>query len=419
MGKTITEKILAKASGKGNVTPGEIIDTNIDLVMGTDIMIPIILEVMRDMEIKEVFNRDKVVIVIDHFSPAPNIKAANQNKKVREFFKNYSLKNIMEVGSNGVCHVVLPEQGLVRPGEVIVGSDSHTTTYGALGAFSTGLGSTDIAVAMATGKLWFKVPETIKVVFYNQLPKYVTGKDLILYLLGKIGAHGARYKTLEFSGETIAQLDMDGRFTMCNMAVEAGAKNAIIEPDEKTLQYLKNVTNEPYTIFKSDKDAKYEKIIEIDSSKIEPQIAYPHSPDNVFPISKSLGIKIDQVYLGSCTNGRISDLRLAANILKNNRIHPEIRLVITPGSQEVYLEALKEGLIETFIKAGAIINPPSCGACFGGHFGIIGDNEVCLSTTNRNFKGRMGSKEGKIFLSSPAVAIASAIKGEIADPRGI
>ncbi len=419
MGKTITEKILAKASGKGNVTPGEIIDTNIDLVMGTDIMIPIILEVMRDMEIKEVFNRDKVVIVIDHFSPAPNIKAANQNKKVREFFKNYSLKNIMEVGSNGVCHVVLPEQGLVRPGEVIVGSDSHTTTYGALGAFSTGLGSTDIAVAMATGKLWFKVPETIKVVFYNQLPKYVTGKDLILYLLGKIGAHGARYKTLEFAGETISQLDMDGRFTMCNMAVEAGAKNAIIEPDEKTLQYLKHVTNEPYTIFKSDKDAKYEKIIEIDSSKIEPQIAYPHSPDNVFPISKSLGIKIDQVYLGSCTNGRISDLRLAANILKNNRIHPEIRLVITPGSQEVYLEALKEGLIETFIKAGAIINPPSCGACFGGHFGIIGDNEVCLSTTNRNFKGRMGSKEGKIFLSSPAVAIASAIKGEIADPRGI
>lgn len=419
MGLTITEKILAKASGKKMIEPGEIIEANIDLVMGTDVMLPVIFEVIEKIGALKVFDSKKVVSVIDHFSPAPNIGSANQNKMVRESSRKYCIDNVIELGEGGVCHVVLPERGLVAPGEVIVGSDSHTTTYGALGAFSTGLGSTDTAVAMAIGKLWFKVPGTIKVIFNGSIPNLITGKDLILYLIGKIGAEGARYKTLEFTGEVIEKLNMDARFTICNMAVEAGAKNAIIEPDNLTLDYLKKLRTRPYEIVKSDLDAEYENEIGIDCSSLEPQVAHPHSPDNVYPISQSEGIKVDQVYIGSCTNGRISDLRLAAKLLKDKKVHPEVRLIVTPGSREVYLQTLKEGLISIFIEAGAIVNSPSCGACFGGHFGILADGEVCLSTTNRNFKGRMGSKEGKIYLSSPAVAAATAIKGEISDPRRI
>lgn len=417
MGKTVSEKIFARAADKKDVEAGEIVEANIDLVMGTDVMMPICFEVMDELATDKVFSQDKVIVVQDHFLPAPNIKAAEQSRKIRENCKKYGIKNHIDVGKGGVCHAIIPEMGLAAPGEIIVGSDSHTTTYGALGAFTTGLGSTDTAVAMALGKLWFKVPSTIKVVFKGKLPEYITGKDLILYLLGSIGADGARYRTLEFSGEIINELDMDDRFTMCNMAVEAGAKNGIIQPDEKTIKYLQKVCKRPYEILRSDENADYEKIIEIDCTNMEPQIAYPHSPDNVYSISKAIGKKIDQIYIGSCTNGRISDLRTAAKILKGSKVHPDVRLIVAPASQQVYLQAVNEGLAQIFVEAGGALNTPSCGACFGGHFGVLAAKEVCLSTTNRNFRGRMGSNESMVYLASPAVAAVSAIQGKIADPR--
>lgn len=419
MAKTLTEKILAKAAGKRSVEVGEIIEAEIDLVMGTDVMMPLSFEIMEEIGAKKVFDRDKVVVVLDHFAPAPNIKAAGQAKLIREYCKKFGIDKLVEVGRGGVCHTIVPDMGLVAPGEVVVGSDSHTTTYGALGAFSTGLGSTDIAVALTLGKLWFRVPPTIKVVFKGDLPELIMGKDLILYLLGQIGADGARYKTLEFTGEVINRLGMEDRFTICNMGVEGGAKNAIIEPDDKTVEYFDRVCKRPYEVFKSDEDAIFEKVIEVDCTGMEPQVAYPHSPDNVHPVSEAKGIKIDQVYIGSCTNGRISDLRMAAKFLKGKRVHPDVRLIVTPASQEVYLQAVREGLAEVFVEAGAAFNTPSCGACFGGHFGVLAEGEVCLSTTNRNFRGRMGSNESMVYLASPAVAAVSAVRGHIADPREV
>lgn len=419
MGKTITEKILARASGRDSVKPGDIVEADIDLVMGTDVMMPLSFEIMDRIGADSVFDPDKVVVVLDHFAPAPNIKAAGQAKLIREYCRKFKINNFIDVGKGGVCHTIVPDLGMVTPGDLVVGSDSHTTTYGALGAFSTGLGSTDIAVALALGRLWFRVPPTIKVVLEGKLSPLITGKDLILYVLGLIGADGARYKSLEFSGGVVAQLDMDDRFTICNMGVEAGAKNAIIEPDQKTVEYLQRVTSRHYHLPNSDANAAYEKIIEIDCTDIEPQVAFPHSPDNVYPISKAKGIKIDQVYIGSCTNGRISDLRIAAGYLKEAKVHPDVRLIVTPASQQVYLQAVREGLAEIFVKAGAAFNTPSCGACFGGHFGVLAAGESCLSTTNRNFRGRMGSKESNVYLASPAVAAVSAIMGHIADPREV
>ncbi|MDI6705978.1 MAG: 3-isopropylmalate dehydratase large subunit [Bacillota bacterium] len=419
MGNTVTEKILAKAAGKKNVEVGEIIEAEIDLVMGTDVMMPLSFEIMEEIGAKRVFDREKVVVVLDHFAPAPNIKSAGQARDIRENCKKFGIDHMIEVGRGGVCHTIIPDMGFAAPGEVIVGSDSHTTTYGALGAFSTGLGSTDIAVALTLGKLWFRVPPTIKVNFTGELPELIMGKDLILRLLGQIGADGARYKTLEFSGEIISRLEMDDRFTICNMGVEGGAKNAIIEPDDKTLGYLERVCKKPYDIIRSDADAAYENIIEIDCTGMEPQVACPHSPDNVSPVSEVKGIKVNQVYIGSCTNGRISDLRTAARFLKGRTVHPDVRLIVTPASQEVYLQAVREGLAEIFVEAGAAFNTPSCGACFGGHFGVIAGGEVCLSTTNRNFRGRMGSNEGMVYLASPAVAAATALSGRISDPREV
>ncbi len=419
MGKTITEKILARAAGRKSVEVGEIIEAEIDLVMGTDVMMPLSFEIMGEIGAERIFDRDKVVVVLDHFAPAPNIKAAGQARDIRENCKRFGIDNLIDIGRGGVCHTIIPDMGFVAPGEVVVGSDSHTTTYGAVGAFSTGLGSTDIAVALTLGKLWFRVPPTIKVNFTGKLPELIMGKDLILRLLGEIGADGARYKTLEFSGEAVKQLGMEDRFTICNMGVEGGAKNAIIEPDDKTLDYLEKVCKKPYEITRSDADAVYEDTIEIDCTDMEPQIACPHSPDNVRPVSEVRGVKVNQVYIGSCTNGRISDLRVAARLLKGKTVHPDVRLIVTPASQEVYLQAVREGLAEIFVEAGAAFNTPSCGACFGGHFGVIAGGEVCLSTTNRNFRGRMGSNEGMVYLASPAVAAVTAISGCITDPREV
>lgn len=419
LGKTLTEKILARASGRESVEPGDIVESSIDLVMGTDVMMPLSFEIMDRIETDSVFDPERVVVVLDHFAPAPNIKAAGQAKLIRECCKRYKIDGLIEVGRGGVCHTIVPDMGMVVPGDLVVGSDSHTTTYGALGAMSTGLGSTDIAVALTLGRLWFKVPSTIKIVLQGNLPPLIMGKDIILHILGLIGADGARYKALEFSGEVVRRLEMDDRFTICNMGVEAGAKNAIIEPDQKTVDYVNRVASRPYTLLKSDADAVYERIIEIDCTGIEPQIAFPHSPDNVHPISQAKGIRIDQVYIGSCTNGRISDLRMAARFLKGSRVHPDVRLIVTPASQQIYLQAIREGLAEIFVEAGAAFNTPSCGACFGGHLGVMAEGEVCLSTTNRNFRGRMGSNESSVYLASPAVAAVSAITGYIADPREV
>jgi len=416
---TITEKILARASGRKKVEVGEIIEANLDLVMATDISMPLAFKVLKAMNMDKVFDTKKIVAIKDHFAPAPNINSAGEGKFMKEMCREYSIDNYYELGKGGVCHVIVPDMGMVFPGDVVVGADSHTTTYGALGAFSTGLGSTDTAVAMATGKLWFKVPSTIKILLNGKVPEGVTGKDVILYILGKIGTDGARYKALEIGGEALHSMDMSDRFTMCNMGVEAGAKNTIIEPDEKTIEYLNMVSSKPYEIMRSDGDAVYEKVIEMDCTDMEPQVAFPHSPGNVHPLSEAKGIKIHQVYIGSCTNGRIKDLREAAKVLKGKKVNDDLRLIITPGSQDTYMQALKEGLIEIFIKSGAAVNTPSCGACFGGHFGILAEGETCLSTTNRNFKGRMGSGGSFVYLCSPAVAAASAVKGVIANPEEV
>lgn len=419
MGMTITEKILAKAAGKSKVEVGDIIEANIDYILGTDVMMPLVFEILEDMAALDIMKKEKLIVVQDHFAPAPNIKAASQSKMIREYCRKYTIENYIEVGKGGVCHVVLPDSGYVAPGEVIVGSDSHTTTYGALGAFATGLGSTDIAVAAAIGSLWFKVPSTIKVVLEGIVPKYITGKDIILKILSTIRASGARYKALEIKGSALSNLSIEDRFTICNMGVEAGAKNAIIEPDDITFEYLEKYCNRDYEVVRSDEDAVYERVITIACDKLEPQIAFPHGPDNVYEISQAKGIKVDQVYIGSCTNGRLKDLRTTANILKDKIVHPDVRLIVTPASQEVYLDAVKEGIAETIVRAGGAFNTPSCGACFGGHFGVLAPGEVCLSTTNRNFRGRMGSTESKVYLSSPMVAAATALAGEIVDPREV
>jgi 3-isopropylmalate/(R)-2-methylmalate dehydratase large subunit len=415
---TLAEKILAAHSGKDKVSPGEFINVRVDLVLSNDITAPLSIKEFQRLGVNRVYDPKRIVMVPDHFCPNKDILSAEQAKMMREFARQYDLL-YFEVGRMGIEHVLLPEQGLVLPGEVVVGADSHTCTYGALGAFATGMGSTDIAVAMAIGEIWMKVPPTIKFVYHGKLGKWVGGKDLILYTIGNIGVDGALYSVMEFTGEAIGALSMDGRFTMANMAIEAGAKAGVFRVDSKTLQYVKGRANRSYTAYEPDDDAEYTRVIEYDVSKLEPQIALPHLPSNVKPVSQVVDIKIDQVVIGSCTNGRLDDLRLAAKILKGRQVNPEIRCIIIPGTQQVYLDALHEGLIETFIKAGAVVSTPTCGPCLGGYMGVLAAGERCVSTTNRNFVGRMGSPQSEVYLANPAVAAASAIVGRIASPAEI
>ena len=413
---TLAEKILAVHSGKDKVSPGEFINVRVDLVLSNDITAPLAIKEFNRLGINKVYDPKKIVMVPDHFCPNKDILSAEQAKMMREFAHQYHLV-YFEVGRMGIEHVLLPEQGLVLPGEVVVGADSHTCTYGALGAFATGMGSTDIAVAMATGEIWMKVPPTIKFAYRGKLGKWVGGKDLILFTIGDIGVDGALYSVMEFTGEAIDTLPMDGRFTMANMAIEAGAKAGIFRVDNETKKYVKSRANRSYQVYQPDEDAEYARTIEYDVSKIELQVAMPHLPSNVKPISQVSNIKIDQAVIGSCTNGRLDDLRLAAKMLKGRQVSPEVRCIIIPGTQQIYLDALHEGLIETFIKAGAAVSTPTCGPCLGGYMGVLAAGECCVSTTNRNFVGRMGSPQSEVYLANPAVAAASAIVGRIASPE--
>ncbi len=415
---TLAEKILAAHCGRRKVVPGELVNVKVDLVLANDITAPIAIKEFRRIGVKKVFDRKKIVMVPDHFVPNKDILSAEQAKLMRDFAREQGLIHF-EVGQMGIEHVILPEKGLVLPGDVVIGADSHTCTYGALGAFSTGMGSTDIAAAMATGDIWMKVPPTIKFVYRGQLNRWVTGKDLILHTIGDIGVDGALYAAMEFTGEAIAALPMDSRFTMANMAIEAGGKAGIFHVDRKTLAYVKPRAMRSYVIYKSDPDAEYERVIEYDVSRLEPQVAFPHLPSNAKPISKVGKIKIDQVVIGSCTNGRLDDIKTAARVLKGRQVHPHVRCIIIPGSQQVYLEALRLGLVEAFIEAGAVVSTPTCGPCLGGYMGILAAGERCVSTTNRNFVGRMGSTKSEIYLANPAVAAASAIAGRIAGPEEV
>lgn len=413
---TLAEKILAAHCGKDRVSPGEFINVKTDLVLSNDITAPIAIKEFNKLCAGRVFDPRKIVMVPDHFCPNKDIQSAQQAKLMREFARQHKII-YFEVGEMGIEHVILPEKGLVVPGDVVVGADSHTDTYGALAAFATGMGSTDIAIAMATGEIWMKVPPTIKFVFHGKPGKWVGGKDFILYTIGKIGVDGALYSVMEFTGEAIEALSMDNRFTMSNMAIEAGGKAGIFAVDAKTRAYLKGRTSRKYTEYRSDPDAEYAAVIEYDASRIEPQVAFPHLPSNTRPISQVGNIAIDQVVIGSCTNGRLDDIRLAAKLLKGRKVNTGLRCIVIPGSQKVYMDALKEGLIETFIKAGAAVSTPTCGPCLGGYMGILAAGEKCVSTTNRNFVGRMGHVKSEIYLANPAVAAASAVLGRIAGPE--
>jgi 3-isopropylmalate/(R)-2-methylmalate dehydratase large subunit len=419
MGMTITEKILARHAGLGKVVPGQLIEAQVDMVLGNDVTAPVAIREFKKLGLDKVFDKSRIVLVPDHFVPNKDIASAEQAKIVREFARDYDIENYFEVGRMGIEHCLLPEAGLVAPGELVIGADSHTCTYGALGAFSTGVGSTDMAAAMATGKAWFKVPASIKFIYFGTLNPWVGGKDLILYTIGDIGVDGARYKAMEFTGEAVSSLGMDGRFTMCNMAIEAGGKNGIIAPDDTTLKYIRFRVNRDYNLFYSDENAVYEEVKEYDVSKIEPQVAFPHLPENTRPVSQAGNIKLDQVVIGSCTNGRMDDLRLAAKVLRGKKVHPEVRTIIFPGTQNIYLQAVREGLMEIFIEAGCIVSTPTCGPCLGGHMGILAKGERALATTNRNFVGRMGHPESEVYLSNPAVAAASAVLGRIASPEEV
>jgi 3-isopropylmalate/(R)-2-methylmalate dehydratase large subunit len=416
---TITEKILAAHSGKKRVSPGELLNVRIDLALGNDITAPLAIKAFKEIGVKRVFHRDRVVLVPDHFTPAKDIPSAEQCKTLREFAKVQGLSHFFEIGECGIEHALLPEKGLVLPGEVAVGADSHTCTYGALGAFSTGVGSTDLAAAMATGKLWFKVPESIKLIYYGKMNPWISGKDLILFTIGDIGVDGALYQAMELCGEAIQNLPMAGRFTMANMAIEAGAKNGIIEPDEITLRFVKPKAKRPYRIHRSDREARYREVREYNVSKISPQVALPHIPSHVKDVREIGKIEIDQVVIGSCTNGHLDDLRVAAKILKGKKVAPSLRLIIIPATQGIYHQAMKEGLLEIFLSAGAVISPPTCGPCLGGHMGVLAGGERALATTNRNFRGRMGHAESEVYLSSPAVAAASSVQGRICHPEEV
>jgi len=416
VGMTITQKILAEHAGKKEVYPGELITCKVDIALANDVTAPIAIKRLEEAGIDKVWDREKIALVPDHFTPAKDIKSAEQVKMMRIFAKKHNIKHFWTEGRVGIEHVLLPEEGVVLPGDLVIGADSHTCTYGALGAFSTGVGSTDIAYAWATGEIWLRVPEQMKFVYYGKPKKWVCGKDIILYVIGKIGVDGALYKTMEHTGEAIKYLSMDDRFTICNMAVEAGAKNAVIEPDEITVEYVKQRAKKDYKLYRSDPDAQYSEVYEINVSEIEPLVALPHLPSNVKPAKECTDIHIDQVVIGSCTNGRITDLEIAGKILKGKKVHKDVRCIIIPGSQRVYKEALKKGLIDIFIEAECVVSPPTCGPCLGGHMGILAEGERAVATTNRNFVGRMGHPKSEVYLASPAVAAASAVLGRIAHP---
>ena len=419
MPMTITEKILADHAGLKEVAPGDLIEAKVDLAFAHDVTAPIAIEVFRKIGADRVFDPERIALVADHFVPNKDIASAEQAKLMREFAKEQGIKNYFEVGQSGIGHVLLPEKGLVGPGDLVIGADSHTCTYGALGAFSTGVGSTDLAAVMATGDLWLKVPPTIKIEYRGKLRPWVGGKDLVLYTIGLIGVEGALYSAMEFTGETVRALPMNHRFTMANMAIEAGAKNGIFEADEETFRFLNGRTRHAPRIFRSDPDAGYSRVIEVDAAALEPQVAFPSSPANARPLSQAGGIPLDQVFIGSCTNGWLEDLRDAASILKGRKAAPGLRLIMIPSTPNIYRKALQEGIIETFLDAGAVIGPPCCGPCLGGHMGILAAGEKALATTNRNFVGRMGHPKSEVYLANPHVAAASAILGRIAGPGEI
>jgi 3-isopropylmalate/(R)-2-methylmalate dehydratase large subunit len=416
---TITEKILAAHCGKDRVSPGELINAKVDIILANDITAPIAIREFKKTGAKDVFDRNKIAFIPDHFAPQKDIKAAEQCKMLREFSKEYDLGLYFEVGRMGVEHALLPEQGIVVPGDLVIGADSHTCTYGALGAFSTGVGSTDVASAMATGECWFKVPESMKFVYYGKLNKWVSGKDLILHTIGDIGVDGALYRAMEIEGETISSLTMAGRLTMCNMAIEAGGKSGIIVPDNTTEDYVKGRAKREYQFYSSDKDAEYVDVREYDCSKIPLTVSCPHLPSNTKPAAELSSVTVDQVVVGSCTNGRLEDIREAAEIIRGKKVNPNTRMIVIPATQEIYLNSMKEGLAEIFVEAGAVFSTPTCGPCLGGYMGILAKGEKAIATTNRNFVGRMGDPESEVYLANPAVAASSAILGRIAVPEEV
>ncbi len=419
MGMTMTQKILARSAGLTSVEAGQLIEGKLDLVLGNDITTPVAITEFKKAGLSSVFDRDKIAIVLDHSTPCKDIKSAQLCAACRQFAKKHAITHFYDVGRMGIEHALLPEQGLTAPGEVIIGADSHTCTYGALGAFSTGVGSTDMAAGMATGLAWFKVPSAIKVNLVGKLGRYVTGKDVILHLIGMIGVDGALYQSLEFAGEGVASLEMDDRFTICNMAIEAGAKNGIFPVDDKTLDYLKGRVDRKFTAFEADPDAQYTREITIDLSALRPTVAFPHLPSNTKTVDEAAGKPIQQVVIGSCTNGRLKDLREAAGVLRGRKVADGVRCIVIPATQQIYLDAMAEGLVADFIQAGAVVSTPTCGPCLGGHMGVLSDGEWAVSTTNRNFVGRMGPTSSMIILASPAVAAASAVTGVLTDPASL
>ena len=419
MGMTMTQKILAAHAGLKSVQAGQLINAKLDMVLGNDVTSPVAINEMSKFGKNSVFDKTRISLVMDHFTPNKDIQSAQNCKQVREFAAKYDIKHYYDVGSMGIEHALLPEQGIVTCGDCIIGADSHTCTYGALGAFSTGVGSTDMAAGMVTGMAWFKVPSAIKVVITGKKSKYICGKDVILDIIGRIGVDGALYQSLEFVGDGVSELSMDDRFTICNMAIECGAKNGIFPVDEKTLEYVNGRSEREYKVFEADEDAEYNRTITVDLSTLKSTVAFPHLPENTRTFDDIPQIKIDQVVIGSCTNGRIEDMRMAASILKGKKVAKNVRTIIIPATQQIYLQCIKEGLAEIFIEAGAIVSTPTCGPCLGGHMGILAKGENAVSTSNRNFVGRMGHTESEIYLASPAVAAASAIKGCIADPAAL
>jgi 3-isopropylmalate/(R)-2-methylmalate dehydratase large subunit len=419
MPMTITEKILAAHAGRETVSPGDLVEVSVDLALANDITAPLAIRVFEQLGLDQVFDTERIALVQDHFVPNKDIASAQQTKIMTDFARHHAVRHYFELGDSGIEHVLLPEKGLIVPGDLVIGADSHTCTYGALGAFSAGVGSTDLGVIMATGRIWLKVPATIKVVITGPLGPWVGGKDLILHTIGRLGVEGAVYRTLEFTGETVSALSMDQRFTMANMAVEAGAKNGIFPPDDAARAYLATRTERAGIFLQSDEDARYESILEVNGGDVELQVAFPHSPDNVRPVSAARDIHLDQVFIGSCTNGRLEDLRQASEILKGRRVAKGTRLIVIPGTPGVYKTALGEGIVETLMDAGAVLGPPCCGPCLGGHMGILAAGEKGLSTTNRNFIGRMGHPESEVYLAGPAVAAASAVLGRIASPEDL
>ncbi len=419
MGMTMTQKILAAHAGLSSVEAGQLIEADLDLVLGNDITTPVAIHEIDKMKTNGVFHKDKIALVMDHFVPNKDIKSAEHTKLVREFAGKNGITNYFDVGDMGIEHALLPEKGLVIAGDAVIGADSHTCTYGALGAFSTGVGSTDMAAGMATGKAWFKVPSAIKVELIGKPAPFISGKDVILYLIGRIGVDGALYQSLEFVGDGLQYMSMDDRFTIANMAIEAGAKNGIFPVDDLTLDYIKERSTRQPKVYEADPDAEYTRTITINLSTLRPTVAYPHLPENTHPVEDARNIKIDQVVIGSCTNGRISDLRVAAEIMKGKHVAKNVRVIVIPATQKIYLEAMEAGYLRTFIEAGAVVSTPTCGPCLGGYMGILASGEKCVSTTNRNFIGRMGAIDSEIYLASPAVAAASALTGFITDPSEI